>query len=228
MRNAPGNHRKYRDILRDRQDLLSHFVALILCSICLNACTQTATAPSSEIAPPATSPIPGLAIYHEAPANGLTCVPYARQRSGIALSGDAYRWWDNAGGHYRRGNLPAPGAILVLPQTARLRSGHVAVVTRLVNARQILVDHANWIPDEITTNMPVVDVSPDNDWSQLRFWNAPSRTFGAIYPASGFIYALNAAPTQTTQPASPSPSISTNDPDATVIISGSGISFGSP
>jgi surface antigen len=184
--------------------------------------------PGAAIAPPATSPAPSLAIYREAPANGLTCVPYARQRSGIALKGDAYRWWDNAAGLYQRGNQPAPGAILVLPQTARLKSGHVAVVAQLVTARQILVDHANWIPGEIATNMPVVDVSPDNDWTQLRFWNAPSRTFGAIYPASGFIYAENSAPTQMTKPASPLPSISAEDPDPTVIISGSGVSFGSP
>ena len=228
MRDALSNHWKYRDILPDRQGSLGHFVALLLCVSCLNACTQTATAPSAIITPPATSPGSSLAIYREAPANGLTCAPYARQRSGIALRGDAYRWWDNAAGFYQRGNQPAPGAILVLPQSARLKSGHVAVVARLVNARQILVDHANWIPDEIATNMPVVDVSPSNDWTQLRFWNAPSRSFGAIYPASGFIYAGNTAPIEMAKPASPLPATPPEDPDATVIISGSGVSFGSP
>src|SRR5262245_3969195 len=30
----------------------------------------------------------------------LSCTPYARERSGIDIHGDAYEWWDLAKGHY--------------------------------------------------------------------------------------------------------------------------------
>jgi hypothetical protein len=32
----------------------------------------------------------------------------------------------------------------------------------------------------------VIDVSPGNDWSELRVWNGSD--FGKSYPAAGFIY----------------------------------------
>ena len=35
-------------------------------------------------------------------AGGLSCVPYARARSGIALRGDAWQWWEAAEGRYAR------------------------------------------------------------------------------------------------------------------------------
>jgi hypothetical protein len=54
--------------------------------------------------------------------------------------------------------------------------------------REIRVDHANWQRDAIITNMAVLDVSPANDWTQLRFWNKDARVWGAVYPASGFVY----------------------------------------
>jgi surface antigen len=220
------NHRKNRDIFGITQHCLGHFVAALLC-LCFAACTQTPRPAATLILPPAASstPAPVIATYQETPANGLSCVPYARQRTGMALYGDAYAWWDSAAGHYQRGNQPALGAVLVLPQTSRLHSGHVAVVAQLVGSRQILVDHANWIPDEIATNMPVIDVSPGNDWTQLRFWNAPSRTFGAIYPASGFVYAQSGNTPSLNPPSLPAPD---PGPDQTVIISGSGVSVSSP
>jgi surface antigen len=224
MRGTRSNHRKYRDILRDRLSLLGHFVALGLSLSYMSACTQTPVTPVMPVtAPPPVPSPPSVALYREAPAGGLTCVPYARQRTGVSLQGDAYSWWGNAAGVYQRGNKPALSAILVLPQTSRLKSGHVAVVTQVVDDRKILVDHANWIPDEIVTNMPVIDVSPNNDWTQLRFWHAPSNTFGAIYPASGFIYTAN-----TTQSRIGTAPATTTNSDQTVVISGSGVSFSSP
>ncbi|MDY0882854.1 CHAP domain-containing protein [Dongia soli] len=127
-------------------------------------------------------------LYRQKASPGLTCVPYARNRTGVALRGDAYTWWDGAEGNYQRGHLPQPGAILVLSRTGRLQSGHVAVVSQVVSAREILVDHANWVPGETITGMPVVDVSEQNDWTILRFWYAPARSFGSPYAAEGFIY----------------------------------------
>jgi hypothetical protein len=207
-------------------DRLGQYVACLIALTCLAACATTPIDRVPALPPLAALPVPEAASYREIPAAGLSCVPYARERTGAQLRGDAYSWWDSAAGLYPRSALPLTGAILVLQQTSRLRSGHVAVVAQVLGPRQILVDHANWVPDEIITNMPVVDVSPNNDWSQLRFWNAPAGSFGAVYPADGFIYTglRDPAPPGATAPATgPSP-----EPDQTVVISGNGVSIGSP
>jgi surface antigen len=136
----------------------------------------------------------------EAPASGslrafssdgfTSCVPFARAVTGIDIRGDAWSWWDLAAGRYLRGNMPEAGAVLVLAQTDRLRLGHVAVVRQVIDSRDILVDHSNWVPGRIITGMQVQDVSPDNDWTQLRFFNPQYGVFGSIYPADGFIYQM--------------------------------------
>ena len=66
----------------------------------------------------------------------------------------------------------------------------IAVVTKILNEREILVDHANWLNNErIHLATPVIDVSPDNDWSAVRVWYTPGAQYGAhVYPLSGFIY----------------------------------------
>lgn len=143
--------------------------------------------------PPAqkqTTPLALLQTYAVSPGIGTQCVPYARARSGIKIFGDAYTWWNSAEGQYARGNLPLVGSVLVLSKTKRLRRGHLGVVTAIVSEREIRLDHANWQPDAIITNMAVMDVSPTNDWTQLRFWNKDTRKWGAVYPASGFVYNL--------------------------------------
>ena len=68
--------------------------------------------------------------------------------------------------------------------------GHVAVVARIVSSRVILVNHANWLNHgEISLNVPVADVSPNNDWSQVRVWYIPNAQWGArVYQADGFIH----------------------------------------
>lgn len=118
----------------------------------------------------------------------VQCVPYARMVSGVNLFGDAFTWWEGATGVYQRGSMPAPGAVLVLTQSDRLRSGHVAVVTQVINSREILVDHANWIPGQVTQGHAVFDASPANDWTMPRFYNGEHHVYGSIYPAYGFIY----------------------------------------
>ena len=120
--------------------------------------------------------------------DGSNCVPYARYISGIEIYGDAHQWWGKADGRYHKSNKPLKGAVLVLSKTSRLKYGHVAVVDRIKGKRLITVDHANWWPGEISEDMPVMDVSTNNDWSQLRFWNEDANAFGKIYPALGFIY----------------------------------------
>ncbi|GAB0116530.1 CHAP domain-containing protein [Acidisoma sp. 7E03] len=125
----------------------------------------------------------------------MTCVPYARQVSGLPLSGDAWQWWGAAAGRYAESNQPVPGAILVFRRTNRLSSGHLAVVTSVVAPRKVLVTQANWLPYRITSAQPVLDVSPGNDWSAVRVWWPPSGSWGVtVYPTYGFILPAPASP----------------------------------
>lgn len=123
----------------------------------------------------------------------LQCVPYAREKSGIQIRGDAHHWWDNAAPRYQRGQTPRPGAVLVLSSTAKMTSGHVAVVTEVLTPRQINVTHSNWGNDRysrrvVYDSMRVEDVSARNDWTSVRFWNPDKNVFGFPYAARGFIY----------------------------------------
>ena len=108
------------------------------------------------------------------------------------MRGNAHTWWDQAPKYdYTRGKQPERGAVLVLRNTGKLKYGHLAVVNRVVNSREIDITHSNWGSDKssrsrIWKSMRVKDVSPKNDWSLLRFWNGKS--FGAPYAAYGFIY----------------------------------------
>ena len=119
----------------------------------------------------------------------LQCVPYARDHSRVALYGDAYTWWDQAAGRFARGASPKEGAVMVLNGYAGPDRAHLAVVREIVDARDIRVDHANWLDDgTIYVDDPVRDVSPDNDWSQVRVYNVRTGAWGGkIYPVQGFI-----------------------------------------
>ncbi len=118
----------------------------------------------------------------------LTCVPYARAVSGIDLSGDAWQWWDEAAGLYPRAHEPEVGAVLVFAPYGSMTSGHLAVVTSLIDSRQIDVTQSNWLPYRIEHDQPVIDVSAANDWSQVRVWYEPVQAIGrTTYPTYGFI-----------------------------------------
>lgn len=191
-------------------------LALCLISISFSACTTTnpapivyARAPGPGImrpAPlphrPAPLPLPGPAFDPPAPqydefttprvAYGMPsteCVPYARSMSGIQIWGDAITWWRQAAGKYQRSTRPAAGSVLVLRGYQDPTRGHVSFVKTVLSERIIRVDHANWLSGgEVTLDVPVIDVSPGNDWSQVRVWNVPSMQWGArIYEAEGFI-----------------------------------------
>jgi hypothetical protein len=126
----------------------------------------------------------------EAPQeNPLQCVPYAREHSAVKLYGDAWTWWAKADGKFSRQYMPETGAVLVLMGYAGPERGHVAVVRSLTSAREIHVDHANWLGDgAIYLDDPVADVSANNDWSQVRVWNIKTGGWGTrIYPVQGFI-----------------------------------------
>ncbi|HWA04748.1 MAG TPA: CHAP domain-containing protein [Rhizomicrobium sp.] len=119
----------------------------------------------------------------------VSCVPFARDRSGILIRGDAYTWWDQADGRYPRSSTPSNGAVMVLAGYGGTKRAHVAVVRRIVSSREIRVDHANWLNNgAIYLDDPVADISPDNDWSQVRVWNVETRNWGThIYDVQGFI-----------------------------------------
>ena len=118
----------------------------------------------------------------------LDCVPFARALSGIQLKGAAADWWDQADGRYRRSTAPVIGSALVMRRSGRLPDGHVAVVSGVLGDREILVTQANWVHHRVTEDQPVVDVSSDNDWSEVRVWWPPSGQMGVTtYAAYGFI-----------------------------------------
>ena len=174
-------------------------LALGLVITLLAGCGMTGTVPPPPAAGMARLPVPDTGPLRPYPdADGfLQCVPFARSVSGVDIYGDAWTWWDQAEGRFARGREPKIGAVLVLSRTQRLRLGHVAVVAARVDERTILVSHANWGGDartrgKIHTRQPVMDVSPDNDWSQLRFMNTQGG-FGNVYPAHGFIYPAQVA-----------------------------------
>lgn len=119
----------------------------------------------------------------------LQCVPYAREHSGIALVGNALTWWSKAAGAYERGYRPEVGAVLNFRATGRMNLGHVAVVSRVVDSRNVQIDHANWSSrGAISRNIGVIDVSPNNDWTAVRVALPRGDDYGSVYPTYGFIY----------------------------------------
>ena len=127
-----------------------------------------------------------LTYAHRYP--GLTCAPFARQEVGLSLNGDAADWWREAAGRYVRADRPQIGSVLVFRRSPRVPSGHVSVVSRVLDARRILVIHANWVPGELDEDQLVVDVSRRNDWSQVRVWYPPGGRMGThTYATYGFI-----------------------------------------
>jgi surface antigen len=109
------------------------------------------------------------------------CVPFARAVSGIQIYGDAWTWWDQAEGHYKRGNRPRIGAVMAFIPYGRMELGHVATVSAIVDDRTILVTHANW--------------SPIDDWTAVRVWYAPNEDLGSTaWPVHGFIYPSGGLP----------------------------------
>lgn len=131
-------------------------------------------------------------IDHRVARGGISCVPFARRDSGINLVGDAWQWWGLAAGVYARGRVPELGSVLAFKSNPHMRLGHVAVVSRVINSREIEIDQANWWSDgmrgSVARDVPVVDVSEANDWTAVRVGLGYSSKFGAVYPTHGFIY----------------------------------------
>lgn len=142
----------------------------------------------------------GALITTPAAAGVLQCAPFARQVSGIELYGNANSWWSQAEGRYERGHEPRVGAVLAFSASRSMPVGHVAMVSKVVSEREVLLTHANWsYRGGIERNVRAIDVSPNNDWTDVRVWYGPIGDLGLRpNPAKGFIYAHKAgeAPVQ--------------------------------
>ncbi|TKD52182.1 CHAP domain-containing protein [Sphingomonas baiyangensis] len=137
---------------------------------------------------------------HAAPARASVldyvgeCVPFARMVSGIQIWGDAWTWWQQASGKYERGSQPRVGAVLVFQKTGQLRLGHVAVVSRIIEDRVVMVTHANWSRiggkrGAAEQDVTLFDVSEAGDWSRVKVWYRDNQGLGgSTYPVHGFIY----------------------------------------
>jgi len=127
-------------------------------------------------------------------AEMINCVQFIKKASTVALHGNAYEWWDHADGVYGRGTEPKPGAVMVFSKTRQLPFGHVALVKRQIDSRTVLIDHANWSRiaghrGHVERSVRVVDVSENNDWSQVRVWYHSLADVGdTVYKLRGFVY----------------------------------------
>lgn len=127
-------------------------------------------------------------------ATGISCVPYVRAVTGMEISGNAHAWWGAAAGVYARGYRPEPGSVLSFKSSGGMRLGHVAVVSRIVGPREVLIDHANWEgpgirKGTVMRGVSVIDTSDRNDWTSVRVQVGRSdEAYGRVYPANGFIY----------------------------------------
>lgn len=152
--------------------------------------------PGTNSRPAATRPAPARTTSGQraATSGGISCVPYARQVTGMDISGNGRDWWHNAAGRYARGQRPERGSILSFPASGGMRMGHVAVVSRVVDARVIEIDHANWggpgiRRGSVMRGVRVMDVSDANDWTRVRVQVGHSaEAFGRVYPTHGFIH----------------------------------------
>ncbi|MBW6532297.1 CHAP domain-containing protein [Sphingomonas citri] len=140
-----------------------------------------------------------------AQARYLQCVPFAREVSGIEIRGNANTWWGQAAGRYERGHVPVEGAVMAFKATRGMPIGHVAMVSRVVSDREVLLTHANWSRrGGIERDVRAIDVSPAGDWSAVRVWYAGNGDLGtSSYPLAGFIYPDKAPVPDTEAPLAP-------------------------
>src|SRR5215475_464693 len=71
------------------------------------------------------------------PDKPIQCVPYAREHSNVNIRGDAYTWWDQAAGRFKRSGKPSEGSVMVLTGYSGPEHGHLAVVRKVVSSREI-------------------------------------------------------------------------------------------
>ncbi len=165
-------------------------LARIACVLAAFATAGTAAAPGALAATAAKpQPQPHHSIFH-----GWQCAAYARLITPINLFGNAWTWWKKATGQYDKGNEPKIASVIVFKRTKTMPLGHVAVVRQVVSDREVLVEQANWARQgsrgagRVSVGDRVIDVSPKNDWTQVRVWSAAANDFGRVNATYGFIY----------------------------------------
>ena len=101
---------------------------------------------------------------------------------------------EEAAGRYERGHAPEAGAVMSFKKTDRNPFGHVAMVSKVVNDREVLLTHANWSRrGGVERDVRAVDVSDAGDWSLVKVYYAPTGGLGTTaYPTKGFIYSGHA------------------------------------
>lgn len=124
-------------------------------------------------------------------ASAQYCVRYARSLTDFEIRGNAWSWWQEAAGLYERGQQPMEGAVLVFRRGyGGMSLGHVSTVTGIVDARTILVTHSFGGP-VLWRDVPVIDTSANNDWTEVRVWSGPANVMGSTeFATYGFIYPL--------------------------------------
>ena len=132
-----------------------------------------------------------VATIAPAAAQYWQCAPYAREISGIQIFGNANTWWSQSEGKYAHGTAPKVGAVMAFKAHAKMRVGHVAMVSQVVSDREVLLTHANWSRGgQIERDVRAIDVSAAGDWSQVKVWYGPIGDLGQTsFPIYGFIYA---------------------------------------
>jgi surface antigen len=121
------------------------------------------------------------------PKGRIWCVPFARAVTGVDIRGNAKTWWHQAEGRYARGQEPEVGAVMAFAASRAMPKGHVAVVSKVLSEREVLVDQANWERNQITLDTLVVDVSDKGDWSRVKVASTTG-VLGRVNPVNGFIY----------------------------------------
>jgi surface antigen len=129
------------------------------------------------------APAPAAAQYWQ-------CVTYARTITPVEIRGNANTWWNQAEGRYERGQKPREGAIMAFRSSRAMPLGHVAVVSKIVSDREVLLDHANWsVGGRVEHDVRAVDVSDAGDWSAVKVWFGPIGDMGKrVNAVAGFIY----------------------------------------
>lgn len=159
----------------------------VLCALILMSAACARSSYDGGLDPERVTRAVQIATELRASGQKVWCVPFARNASGINLRGDAGTWWGQAPDHgYARDSRPKVGAVMAFSTSGRLPRGHIAVVSKVISDREILVDHANWHPSQVSLGMYVRDVSENNDWSAVRLESQPD-ALGSVYPVDGFI-----------------------------------------
>ena len=167
--------------MKTRREFLHSGIGLAAAGFALGGCAGETAEPSSPVV-----------TLSDASAR-IDDVTYVKSVTGMAIPGEAWSWWDGSNGRYERGHRPMPSAVLVFRRQQNLPVGHLAIVTKVLSSREVRISHADWASTwatrgRITGNVPVLDVSHTNDWTQVRLWYANSGTVDRVYDTYGFVY----------------------------------------